>query len=758
MQKPHHFFRFLCCGMVVVVGILPTVANANAVLQNPFWRVALDPATLSIKVTPAGGPDVAVSDGVDAHKVSSLHIAATEASWRWDEGADHDYAIEAKLGERDLALTIRAKAAGELTLMRQPAQAMGRGLILPLTEGRYVARDNKVWNDFILQHMDRINTTQDLSLPLWGLDHGKFTLNWLLTNPFNNQLDFSADKNGGGLALKVSHTFTPLSADTPMTLILHLGAADPLAGAKRYRAWLQETGRFESLADKIAKTPEAAKLIGASHIYLWGSGLIAAKDIRDWPTFLTALRGKDALATDLRREFDRESKSVLAQATAKPDRYQQRVLIRAFNAALNAIARAAWQVDEPDVVLLANRYGQLRAKVARTFSTALSKDPAGWGDGVSINTMTQLQAAGLPRLWIGLGEGWEGGLWHPEAIAAGVKDGYMVAPYDSYETALPRGDNPDWATAHLGEKAYRDCAIVQKDGTLKSGFNKSGHYTNPLCMRPLLEARVRALQEKSGFNSWFLDAYATGMVFDDYRKAAPMSMAQNAAGNVDSSRWISQERQMPTGSEDGNATTSQGIFFAHGMQTPVIGWGDKDMQKDKTSPYYLGKYYPPEEPEVMFKSVPLKELYRKVHFDPAARLPLYQAVFHDSVITTHHWLFDSMKLNNVRTENELTQLLYNVPPLFHLSSATFKARLPLMQRQDAFFRPLHQRLATQVLTGFRWLSTDKMLQETSFADGTTLVANFSDSERQAEGRRFKPYSITARFNDGSTSIYAADKK
>ncbi|MBW4964706.1 glycoside hydrolase, partial [Sulfitobacter sp. CW3] len=77
---------------------------------------------------------------------------------------------------------------------------------------------------------------------------------------------------------------------------------------------------------------------------------------------------------------------------------------------------------------------------------------------------------------------------------------------------------------------------------------------------------------------------------------------------------------------------------------------------------------------------------------------LYQAVFHGSVITTHHWLFDSLKLSNVQAANELTQLLYNVPPLYHLSAATLKQRLPVIQRQDRFFRPLHQRLATQAMT------------------------------------------------------------
>ncbi|MEB2589988.1 glycoside hydrolase, partial [Bacillus cereus] len=118
-------------------------------------------------------------------------------------------------------------------------------------------------------------------------------------------------------------------------------------------------------------------------------------------------------------------------------------------------------------------------------------------------------------------------------------------------------------------------------------------------------------------------------------------------------------------------------------------------------------------------------------------------------ITTHHWLFDSLKLSNVQVENELTQLLYNVPPLYHLSAATLKQRLPLIHRQDAFFRPLHQRLATQELTGFRWLTADRLVQETTFADGTRLVANFSSEEKAGYAAR----SVTALLKGEKAEVY-----
>lgn len=726
----------------------PLLAH-SAALENPLWRVDVDPATLALRVQPTGVAAIVVSEGVGKHAVSVLQQSLTRLQWQWNGGA---YRFELELRDRDLLLVIHARGAGELPFLRQGAAAMGRGLILPLAEGHYVPAGDKAWQKFLLD-LGELNTSQDLSLPLWGLDHGAVSLSWVLTNPFNNRLKLARD--GDGLSLALSHEFVSLAPAAPMSLLLHLGGADPLAGAKRYREWLVAEGKYETLKEKIGRSPDGAKLLGAAHAYLWGGGLLAPADVRDWPGFLAVLRGEASLPGRLRAYIEREHEAgaALAGARGVPERYQQRVLIDAVNAALNSVARESWQGAAPDAEVLAGRYGELRGEVARTFARTLAAEPGAWGGGVSVATMKKLRKAGLARLWIGLGEGWEGGLWHPEAVAAGVDAGFLVAPYDSYETALKPGGNPDWATAHLGEKVYRDCAIILKGGMFKAGFQKSGRYTDPNCVRPVLQARVRAVAAKAGFNSWFLDAYATGMVFDSYRAEAPLTQAQSAAGGMEASRWISDALKLPTGSEDGNGPTAQGILFAHGMQTPVIGWGDKEMQRDKNSPYFLGAWYPSAQPTVFFKQVPLKDSLRAIHFNPATRLPLYQAVFHGSVISGHHWLFDSLKFSNARGDGELAQLLYNVPPLYHLSAETLEQRLPVMKRQDAFFRPLHQRLATEPLSVFNYLSADRLLQETRFGDGTRLLANFGDKDQVQDGRRLPRRSVTAVNGDGASTVY-----
>ena len=81
------------------------------------------------------------------------------------------------------------------------------------------------------------------------------------------------------------------------------------------------------------------------------------------------------------------------------------------------------------------------------------------------------------------------------------------------------------------------------------------------------------------------------------------------------------------------------IAFGHGMTTPVVEWDDKDMRKNKDSEYYVGDYYSINGgiPTKFSEEVKMKPLYKYVYFDCRFNLPLYQLVYNNSVITSHHW-------------------------------------------------------------------------------------------------------------------------
>jgi hypothetical protein len=189
-----------------------------------------------------------------------------------------------------------------------------------------------------------------------------------------------------------------------------------------------------------------------------------------------------------------------------------------------------------------------------------------------------------------------------------------------------------------------------------------------------------------------------------------------------------------------------GVLYAHGMQSPVFGWDDPDLGQGRAkrpSPYRLGAWYPEHGPTLFFRQVPIKPSWRRTEYNPTFRVPLYQAVFHDAIITSHHWTYDSLKFAGVTGDRELTQLLYNVPGLYHLNAASLRQRLPHIRRNDAFFRPVHEALAHHALVQFRVHDRARLVQETRFADGSRIMANFGSTPWHMDGATLPARSATA---------------
>jgi hypothetical protein len=161
------------------------------------------------------------------------------------------------------------------------------------------------------------------------------------------------------------------------------------------------------------------------------------------------------------------------------------------------------------------------------------------------------------------------------------------------------------------------------------------------------------------------------------------------------------------------------------MMTPVIGWGDADLTS-RSSPYYLGSYYPPEGPAVFFKQVPMKEAHRRLYADPLFRLPLFEMVFHDSVVSTHQWGYGSLKFEDPGRVRELLELLYGVPPLYHLNLDEWAKRKDVITAHYAVFSPLHREIALLPMSDFRYLSDDHLVQQTLFGQTVEVIANFGD--------------------------------
>jgi len=587
-------------------------------------------------------------------------------------------------------------------------------------------------------------------MPCYGLDLGVQTVTYIIPIPFNTEITYPRRDNRLGVALH--HTFTRLDPARQFGVVIRFGGPSPIDPALQYRDWMIKHQQLVTLAEKFKTAPRAERLAGALHAYLWGAYL-RPDDLKDWKGLCKLLakegpRDKAAPAGRLWRLFGKDAQGAVREGTGAdgPYDYLREVITRDLD-------RIIQSPSLPDGSAAGLQLHERCAKNAQWLVANFPdhfNPPETWGDGISLKFLKALSAIGVDRAVLILNDLHPGDR-RPEVAIEADRLGYLYGPYDCYDSVHAPGEKDSWETAQFDRALYDNGGVVDANGKLRKGFEGRGRFLNAQAARPYVEQRVKAIMAVTPDSAWFMDGDAFGEWLDDYSPKHPSTQAQNLAARIDRMKWITTTYGIPVGSEGGSALASGVICFAHGMLTPAIGWDDKDLHNEK-SKYWLGGYWPPEEPTVFFKQVPLKPKYYRKIYDPRYRLPLYEAALHDSVVATHQWGNGSLKFKDLQTTVALTEQLYNVPPLYHLNLAELEREKGRIAAGYRFFSPLHRRLAYQPLTGFRILTDDRLVQETTFADGTTITANFRNQAVHLKGLDLPAESVVSR-REGETMTY-----
>jgi len=740
------------------------------VLTSEEWTITIYPGLLQVMAEPKGKERIQISAPQEnLSSVENLKQSGSKVSWELPE---ETLAISFRLDGETLSVHFRSKVAGTFTWPIISNEPLIQGYILPLFEGSYVPSDDTRWLAFLVERSP-MNTTEGLSMPFWGLDCGDYTLTYILTNQFNNALAF--ENRQGRLATSCTHAFTRNWKRKEYGLLIRLGQASPVVPAQQYRQWLMQRGDFVSMRDKIKTVPNVEKLLGAVHIYLWGDSLLSRYDVLDWKSFTSKLReqGEASQPSPGKRIWmliSPEIRKAAAEIAAMdyPYDYIKNQVTDELSNLLERrdfydeshwqyanLSRKATQMLERGMSELTDiQVSQLNGCLLEAAFPGQLVKSYRWGNGVSVKMMEAFAENGFERLWLGL-DSWNGGYRHPQAIVKAKELGYLIGPYDSYHS-IHHPDEPDtWETAQFDLELYETGAVVRADGTKRGGFKRKGYKLSPIAAKPYVEKRVTEIMSKDiPFNSWFIDCDAYGELFDDYSELHPATQEDDMNARLARISWIRDMYKLVIGSEGGAGYAVPMMHFAHGMMTPVIGWGDPELRKDRKSKYYLGGYWPPDGPAIFVKQVPLKEKYRHFYFDPQFRLPLYETVFHDSVVATHQWGYGSLKFKDQLDTVELLELLYNVPPLYHMNLKEFKKHKERMKAHYDFFSPLHRELGLLPMTDFAWLTPDRMVQRTVFGNLVEMVANFGMKDFNYQGKLIPKRSILAKWRDtGETQIF-----
>lgn len=344
-------------------------------------------------------------------------------------------------------------------------------------------------------------------------------------------------------------------------------------------------------------------------------------------------------------------------------------------------------------------------------------------------------------------------------VKAADAAGFLTGPYDTWENAQDPSDS-DSSTSVWPGTIYPDACALDEHGAPLEGFGGRGCALSSSAIdreeqtNGVLGSRVRQMSG-NGVKSYFLDVDATGDLIHDFSPVHPQTRQQDRGHRLARMLHLAaggfSDQALVLGSEKAEWWATPALAFSHGSSTAISN-GIWDLQKNKDE---WGSYWPADRPAFFFKPVTLPDPLYKEMIDPAYRIPLYQAVLGDTVLSTDRWEMGLHKFEGLETERTLLNMLYNNPPMLALDHSVLDQHGPSLAAMQKFFAVIQDRADGKPLTHFERLSPS--VQRTSFGAplgpvSLVVTANFGNTP----ARGVPPRCVTASAPTKPTTTYCPD--
>lgn len=731
--------------------------NANAYENFTFEA---KPETFEVNVIYNGQKEI-ISEPQSASTVANLKKTNKQMSWDYPD-KKLSVTLEKKKDYLDVTIHSNKKTTSDFTWPMIHADHY----TLPIAEGKYFSSQDKAFREFYKDDPE-LDMAESFSMRFIAANKKKFAVSYIQDNNDDDTLEIGTDPD---ISFKVNHQFASINKQKTNHYRIYLTDNNPVSIAKNYRQTLIDDGKYKTLAEKAKKNPEIKKLYGAPHIYLWNSRILSEDDL-NWsklkdklnqPLFKKMTTLLDNNSEDGSSEYQKALSDLKA---GKGYKYEKNVLLTALNTCIQYpglydaktfphpdktakkyIKKGIENLNEQE------RYDLNKHLIASVLaSAALPVDK--WGEKNATSIIQDMKNNGINHAWIGL-PNWVNGLWNPTFVKTATDDGYLIGPYDSYQS-IQQNASIDWNTASFPDASlYEKATVENENGEKVKGFLGKGRKLNPTVIQSDVKQRVNGILSGGiSFNSWFMDVDAAGEIYNDYSKKHPTTKAEDIAARMKRLDFL-DDKNLVVGSEGGNDYAAEHIAFAHGIETPVIKWSDPDMRKNKESKYFIGSYASMDGsiPTRYSESVPIKDEYKSIYTDPIYSVPLFKLVYNDSVITSHHWEWDSYKIKGQTGERRLKEYLYNTPPLFHLDAPTWKKRKQDILQNLKTWQPFQEAALKHQMTNFEVLTSDRLVQKTTFGKDLSVTANFGS--KTYEG--IKPQTAVIQMDGKKTVIDTKD--
>ena len=323
----------------------------------------------------------------------------------------------------------------------------------------------------------------------------------------------------------------------------------------------------------------------------------------------------------------------------------------------------------------------------------------------------------------------------PEVIKAmNEMGGILTSRYDIYQDLMDpqivkeqlRGVHPDWTQA-----GWPDDIMLDKNGKPREGWRVRGkdgkmYPCGVLCDKQALkyaEQRVPAELKTSPYRCRFIDTTTASPWRECYNTKHPMTRSDSRHWKMELLRYMSEKMKLVTGSETGHDAAVPYVHYFEGMLS-------------------LGPYRVPDAGRNMrriWNEVP--ERVAKFQLGHKYRLPLWELVYHDCVVAQWYWGDYNNKLPALWQKRDLFNILYGTAPMFMFDRKFWEQNKEHFAQSYKNICTVTRAVGYAEMTNHQFLTSDRNVQQTKFANGVTVTVNFGDKPyRLPDGKGIQPMS------------------
>lgn len=308
----------------------------------------------------------------------------------------------------------------------------------------------------------------------------------------------------------------------------------------------------------------------------------------------------------------------------------------------------------------------------------------------------------------------------PASMAEVVAQGWLMGEYDNYE------DINDSETVDRAKAPVKTHAVVNADGEFMTAWVTRDKDMKPIhtymkqctgvmtkCARVVIPKVLAAYP----YNTRFLDVTTATGLKECFSPLHPCDRKQDQANREALCAYVGDELGLVAGGEHGRYYDVRFLDYHEGM----MGGGCYSWPAG-----YLHDIKSREE---------IDERYLKYGIDPAYRVPMFELVFHDCVVDYWYWGATNDYLHRFAPEitdrKTAMNVLYGTPPMMWVNAHGLRWSEPEeRQLMIAIYQQtckLHEVIADQEMVSHEFLTPDRQVQRSTFADGTVCTVNFGAS-------------------------------